>query len=82
MTSSEVKLDVLENIVREMMKKISRKDELVVQRPYVPLVPERTRINVPKHFAAQPQYSEPPNHNFMYSIHNTVEDGVQNHKIE
>jgi hypothetical protein len=31
MTSSEVKLDVLENTVREMMQRISRKDELVVQ---------------------------------------------------
>jgi hypothetical protein len=40
MTSSEVKLDVLANTVREMMQKISKKDELVVQRPYVPLVPE------------------------------------------
>ena len=29
MTSSEVKLDVLANTVREMMQKISRKDELV-----------------------------------------------------
>jgi hypothetical protein len=72
MTSSEVKLDVLANIVREMMQNISRKDELFVRRPYVPLVPERTRINVPKHFATQPQYSEPPKDYFMYSIHNTV----------
>ena len=73
-----MKLDVLENIVREMMQKISRKDELVFQRPYVPLAPERKRINVPKHFAAHPHYSEPPKDYFMYSIHNTVEDEVQN----
>jgi hypothetical protein len=48
MTSSEVKLDVLANTVKEMMQRISRKEELVVQRPHVPLVPERTKINVPK----------------------------------
>jgi hypothetical protein len=40
MTSSEVKLDVLANTIREMMQKISRKDELVVRRSYVPLVLE------------------------------------------
>ena len=40
MTSSEVKLDVLENTVREMIQRISRKYELVVQIPHVPIVPE------------------------------------------
>jgi hypothetical protein len=82
MTSSEMKLDVLANTVKEMMQKISRKDELVVRRPYVPLVPERTRINVPKHFAAQPQYSEPPKDYFMYSIHNVVKDEVPTQLVE
>jgi hypothetical protein len=82
MTSSEVKIDVLENNVREMMQNISRKEELVVQRPYVPSVPERTRINVPKHVAAQPQYSEPPKNYFMYSIHNVVKDEVPTQLVE
>ena len=31
MTYSEVKLEVMENTIREMMQRISRKDELVVQ---------------------------------------------------
>jgi hypothetical protein len=76
-----VKLDVLANTIKEMMQKIGREEELVVRRPYVPLVPEWTRINVPKHFAAQPQYSEPPKDYFMYSIHHTVEDEVQNQRV-
>jgi len=60
------------------MHKISRKEELVVQTPHVPLVLENTRINVPKHFASQPQYSIPPNDYFMYSIHNIAKYEVQN----
>jgi hypothetical protein len=47
MTSSEVKLDVLANTVKEMMQKISRKEEIVVQRPHVPLVPEKKRSMSP-----------------------------------
>jgi hypothetical protein len=80
--SSEMKLDILTNTVNEVMHNISRKEELVVRRPYVPLVPERTKINVPKIFPAQPQYSEPPNDYFMYSIpHNIAKDKVQNHMV-
>jgi hypothetical protein len=82
MTSSEVKLDILANTVRDMMQRISRKDELVVQRPHVPIVPEQTRIHVPKHFAVHPWYHGLDNDSFMYSIHNTVEDEVQNQKME
>jgi hypothetical protein len=82
MTSSEVKLDVLANTIRDMMQKISRKNELVVKRPYVPLAPERTRINVPKHFVAQPLYSEPPKDYFMYLIHNTVKDETPTQLVE
>jgi hypothetical protein len=76
-----MKLDILTNTVNEVMHKISRKEELVVQRPHVPLVPEKTRINVPKHFAAQPRYSKPPNDYFMYSIHNIAKDEVQNQMV-
>jgi hypothetical protein len=65
-----------------MMQKISRKDELVVQRPYVPLVSEQTRINVLKHFAAQPPWFEPPMDYFMYSIHNIVKDEVPTQLVE
>jgi hypothetical protein len=39
--SSEIKLDILTNTVNEVMHKIIRKEELVVQRPHVPLVPKR-----------------------------------------
>jgi hypothetical protein len=46
--SSEVKLDILTNTVNEMLHKISRKDEIVFQRPHVPSTLERTRKNVPK----------------------------------
>jgi hypothetical protein len=73
MTSSEVKLDVWQ-MVKEMMQKISRKDELDVQRPHVPLVPEKEKVNVPKHFAAHPWYHGLDNDSFMYSIHNVVKD--------
>jgi hypothetical protein len=71
----------LTNTVNEVMHNISRKEELVFLRPHVPLVPERTRINDPKHFPAQPRYSGPPNDYFMYSIHNIVEYEVQNQMV-
>jgi D-ribose pyranose/furanose isomerase RbsD len=82
MTSSEVKLDVLANTVKEMMQTISRKDKLVVQRSHVPIVPEQTRINVPKHFAAHPWYHGLDNDCFMYSIHNVVKDEVPTQLVE
>ena len=68
MTSSEVKLEILANTVKEMMQTISRKDKLVVQRPHVPIVPKQTRIHVPKHFAVHPWYHGLDNDSFMYSI--------------
>jgi hypothetical protein len=63
------------------MHNISSREELVVQRPYVPLMPERARINVPKHLASQPQHFDPPNDYFMYSIHDISKDEVQNQMV-
>jgi hypothetical protein len=63
------------------MHKIIRKEELVVQRPHVPLILEKTRINVPKHFLSHPWYSKPPNDYFMYSIHGIAKDEVQNQMV-
>jgi hypothetical protein len=80
--SSEMKLDILTNIVNEVMNNISLREELVVRKPYVLFIPERTNINVPKIFPIKPQYFDPPNDYFMYSIHNTIEDEVQNQKME
>jgi hypothetical protein len=82
MTSSEMKIDVLTNTIKEMMQKISRKDELVVQRHHVPLISEKEKVTIPKHFAAHPWYHGLDNDSFMYSIHNTVKDKVQNQKME
>jgi hypothetical protein len=81
-TYSKVKLDVLSNTVKEMMQEISSREEIAVQGTYVPLMPERERIDVPKHLAAQPQHFDSPNDYFMHSIHDTVEDKVQNQKME
>jgi hypothetical protein len=81
MTSSEVKLDVLTNIVKEMMQKISRKDELDVQRSHVSLVPEKKKINVLKQFAAHPWHPKTEEDYFMYSIHNMVKDEAQNQMV-
>jgi hypothetical protein len=50
--SSEMKPDILTNTVDEVMHKINGKEEFDVQRPHIPLVPEKTRTNVPKHFAS------------------------------
>jgi hypothetical protein len=80
--SSEAKLDILASAMEEMMQKISRKDELVVQRHHVPLISEKEKVTVPKHFAAHPWYHGLDNDSFMYSIHNTVEDEVPTHLVE
>jgi hypothetical protein len=61
-----------------MMQKLSIRENLDVQRHHIPLISEKEKVIVPKHFATQPQYSEPPKDYFMYSIHHTVEDEVQN----
>jgi hypothetical protein len=81
MTSSEVKLDILTNTVNKMMHKISMKDEIVFQKPHVPSTLERTRTNVPKNLASQPLYPKPPKDFFMYSIHNTIKEEVQNQVV-
>ena len=77
---AEIKLDMLTNTVNEVMHMISRKEELVVQIPHVPLVPEKTNINVPKKFATHLGHPKIDNDCFMYYIHNTTKDEVQNQK--
>jgi hypothetical protein len=54
MRSSEVKVDIMMDMVNEMLHKISRKDEIVFQRLHLPSTLERTRINFPNNFASQP----------------------------
>ena len=54
--SSEAKLDILASAVEEMMKRISRKDEVAIQRHHVPLISEKEKVTVPKHFVAHPWY--------------------------
>jgi hypothetical protein len=77
-----MKLDILANTIREMIHSIIRKDELVFQRPQVPLVPERTKSNVPKHFPAHPWYHGLDKECFMYSIHNIVKDEIPTQLVE
>jgi hypothetical protein len=80
--SSEAKLDILASAMEEMMQRINRKDELVVQRHHVPLISEKEKVIVPKHFAAHPWYHGLDNDSFMYSIHNTVKDEVPSQLTE
>ena len=54
--SSYVKLDILASAMEEMMQRINMKDELVVQRHHVPLILEKEKIIVPKHFVVHPWY--------------------------
>ena len=51
-------------------------NELDVQGNHVPLVTEKERVTVPKHFATHPWYHGLDNDCFMYSIHNVVKDEV------
>ena len=44
-------------------------------------MPERTKTKVTKIFPIQPQYSDPPNDYFMYSINNTTKEEVQNQVV-
>ena len=76
-----MKLNILTNTINEVMHKISRKEEFDVQRTHVPLLPKKTRTNVPKHFVARPQYPKPPNDYFMYSIHDIAKDKSQNQMV-
>ena len=80
--SSEAKLDILASAMEEMMQKISRKDELVVQRHHVPSILEKQKVTVPKYFASHPSYHGLDNDSFMYSIPNTVKDEVPTHLVE
>jgi len=76
-----MKLNILTNTINEVMHKISRKEEFDVQRTHVPLLPKKTRSNLPKHFVARPRYPKPPNDYIMYSIKNTTRDEVQNQMV-
>jgi hypothetical protein len=67
--------------MEEMMQRISRKHELVVQRYHVPLTSDKEMVIVLKHFAAHPWYHGLNNDYFMYSIHHTIEDEVQNQRV-
>jgi hypothetical protein len=77
-----VKLDFLENTIKEIMHTISKKYKLAIQRSHVAIVPEQTRINVPKHLVAHPWYHGLDNDCFMYSIHNVVKDEVPTQLVE
>jgi hypothetical protein len=79
--SLEMKLDILTNTVNEVVHNISRKEELSIQKTYVPLVPERKKIKVPNIFLVYPRYSDTPNDYFMYSIHDIAKDEVQNQMV-
>jgi hypothetical protein len=57
-----------------MMQKISNRGEIDVQRHHVPLISEKEKVIVPKHFAAHPWYHGLDNYYFMYSIHNVLKD--------
>jgi hypothetical protein len=60
--------------MEEMFHRIITREQLVVQRHHVPLITEKERVIVPKHFVAHPWYHGLENNHFMYSIHNTVKD--------
>jgi hypothetical protein len=79
--SSEAKLVILASAMEEMMQRINGKDKLVVQRHHVPLISEKEKVIVPKHFVVHPWYHGLDNNYFLYSIHHTVEDEVQNHRV-
>jgi hypothetical protein len=80
--SSEAKLQILASTIEEMMQKINRKDELVVQRHHVPVIAERDTVPVPKHFSAHPGYHGLNDDSFMYSIHGTVKDEAPSQFVE
>jgi hypothetical protein len=80
--SSEAKLDILVSAMEEMMQRINRKDEIVVQRHHVPLISEKEKVIVSKHFVVHPWYHGLDNDSFMYSIHNTVKDEAPSKLVE
>jgi hypothetical protein len=69
--SSEAKLDILASTMEEMMHRISIRENLDVQRHHVPLISEKEKVTVPKHFATHPWYHGLDNDSFMYSIHHS-----------
>jgi hypothetical protein len=81
MKSSEAKLEILASAMEKMMQKINIKEEFAVQRHHVPLISKKDMVTVPKHFSAHPGYHGLNNDYFMYSIHHTVEDEVQNQRV-
>jgi hypothetical protein len=50
------------------------KDEFSVQRHHIPLISEKEKVTVPKHFVVHPWYHGLDNDSFMYFIHHTVKD--------
>jgi hypothetical protein len=68
--------------MEEMMQRINMKDELAVQRHNVPLISEKEKVIVPKHFVAHPWYHGLDNDSFMYSIHNTGKHEVPSQLTE
>jgi hypothetical protein len=72
--SSEAKLEILASAMEEMMQRINRKDEVAAQRHHVPMISEKEKVIVPKHFVVHPWYHGLDNDSFMYSIQNTVKD--------
>ena len=79
---SEAKLDILACTMEEMLHSISIREKLDVQRHHVPLISEKEKVIVPKHFAAHPWYHGLDNDSFMYSIHNVVKDEVPTQLVE
>jgi hypothetical protein len=80
--SSEAKLEILASAMEKLMQNINIKEELDVQRHYVPLISEKDTITVPKHFSAHPRYHGLNNDSLMYSIHNTVKDEAPSQLVE
>jgi hypothetical protein len=80
--SSEDKLEILVSTIEEMMQRINRKDELVVQRHHVPVIAEKDTVPVPKHFSTHPGYHGLNDDSFMYSIHGTVKDEAPSQFVE
>jgi hypothetical protein len=80
--SSEAKLQILGSTIEEMMQKINRKEELVVQRHHVPVIAKKDTVPVPNHFSSHPGYHGLNDDSFMYSIHDTVKDEAPSPLVE
>jgi hypothetical protein len=82
LNSSEAKLDILASTMKEMMQKFIMGNQLVFQVHHVPLVTNKERVTISKHFACYPWYHQLENYYFMYSIHNTVKYETQAQLVE